>query len=400
VVKTGEQRNRRLFLNKPRRKNMKKSFVLIAIIAALFAALLPGCDNTESASKLKVQNQSSVTLSDVKWGSTAVSASLTPSESKTVDVAEGSGYLYFTKGSAAGLKCRTQEVITVNKDETKELILTNNTVVVALEAQTSGETLGTIEARVTLLTLSNQSFTELTDVIWNNISLVNNTVENSIKTGTTVTNTVSAGSGYIFFKRKSSPITARTKDLLIIEEFESKTLTLTDATEIVEVNNQDNTGTLGALQGTVVFWDDAEGELQSYYEAASFVGYYKTLSDLLYGRVILFNTPKNGEKSIAVGGTNTAKLHLRVSLNKAAKLSFWYANKYRGTDGTTFYINGTVQRTWSTDVNWSKLEFDLSAGVNDLVWEKKDGSYYSAGSYSAYYFYLTLDDILIYYAEE
>jgi hypothetical protein len=127
--------------------------------------------------KLKVQNQSSVTLSDVKWGNTVVSASLTPSESKTVDVAEGSGYLYFTKGSAAGLKCRTQEVITVNKDETKELTLTDNTLVVALDDTNNPQALGTIEARVTQSTLSNQSFTELTDVIWNNVSFNSASVE-------------------------------------------------------------------------------------------------------------------------------------------------------------------------------------------------------------------------------
>jgi hypothetical protein len=370
--------------------------VTVEIISNSFTA-----SGAAGNSKLKALNQSSVTLSDVKWGSTAVSASLTPSESKTVDVTEGSGYLYFTKGSADGLKCRTQEVIAVTKDETKEFTLTNNTLVVALDDTNNPQALGTIEARVTQLTLSNQSFIEITDVIWNNVSFANNTVENSIKIATTVTNTVSAGSGYIFFKRKSSPIIARTKDLLIIEEFESKTLTFTDATEIVEVNNPDNTGTLGALQSTVVFWDDAEGEMQSYYEAASFVGYYAAGSDLRdsFSSHNNFNPPKNGDKSIAVGGTTTAKLHLQVSLNKAAKLSFWYANKqlYSST-GTTFSINGTTQRTWSTDVNWSKLEFDLPAGVNDLVWEKKDG--YSSYPYYNRYYYLTLDDILIYYTEE
>jgi hypothetical protein len=97
-------------------------------------------------SKLKVQNQSSVTLTDVKWGSTVVSASLTPSELKTIDVAEGSGYLYFTKGSANGLKCRTQDVIAVTKDETKELTLTNNPIVVALDDTNNPQALGTIGA--------------------------------------------------------------------------------------------------------------------------------------------------------------------------------------------------------------------------------------------------------------
>jgi hypothetical protein len=144
--------------------------VTVEIIASSFTG----------ATKLKVQNQSSVTLSDVKWGNTVVSASLTPSESKTVDVAEGSGYLYFTKGSANGLKCRTYEVIAITKDETKELTLTNNTLVVALDDTNNPQALGTIEARVTQLTLSNQSFTELTDAIWNNVSFANDTVEKGL----------------------------------------------------------------------------------------------------------------------------------------------------------------------------------------------------------------------------
>jgi hypothetical protein len=252
----------------------------------------------------------------------------------------------------------------------------------------------------TTLKISNQSFTELTDVIWQNESFANSQSENSIKIGTNVSKSITAGGGYIYFKRKSNAITARTKDMVTVNEGETIDFTFTDNTLIVEANNPDNAGTLSALQSTVVWWDDAEGEMQPYYEAASFVGYYVTQSDLgISSSYCYFNTPKNGNKSIAVGGTNTAKLHLRVSLNKAAKFSFWYANKYNRYSGdeTTFSINGTVQRTWSTDVNWSKLEFDLSAGVNDLVWEK-DGYYHSSNS-SYFYYYLTLDDILIYYTE-
>jgi hypothetical protein len=348
------------------------------------------------ATRLTINNQSSFTLSDVKWGSAEVSASLAPSESTTVDVTEGTGYLYFTKGSADGLKCRTQEVIAVTKDETKNQTITNNTVVVDLDDTANAGTLGTIARRETRLTINNQSFTELTGVLWNNVSFANNPVEGSIKTGTSVSNTVNAGTGYIFFKRKSSPITARTKDMVIIAEYENKPFTFEDSTEIVEVNNQDNTGTLGALQSTVVFWDDAEGELQSYYERASFVGYYAESSDLLYGSSSSFyDTPRNGQKSIAVGGTNTAKLHLKITLSKAAKLSFWYANTRSGSSGgaTSFSINEETKRTWTTDVNWSKVEYDLAAGANDLVWEKTDGRE------STEYYYLTLDDILIYYTE-
>jgi hypothetical protein len=232
-------------------------------------------------------------------------------------------------------------------------------------------------------------------VIWQNVSFANNQYENSIRTGTNVSKSVTAGAGYIYFKRKSNAITARTKDMVIVNEGETINFTFTDNTLIVEANNPDNAGTLDSLVSTVIWWDDAEGEMQPYYEAASFVGYYKTYSDLYYGDSdSYFNPPKNGQKSIAVGGTNTAKLHLRINLTKAAKLSFWYANKKYNTAGTTFSINGTVDRTWTTDINWSKLEYNLAAGQNDLVWEKKDGI-----SSNYYYYYLTLDDILIYYTE-
>jgi hypothetical protein len=363
--------------------------VTVEIISSSFTS-----SSTNTTTRLKVQNESSFDLADVKWGSAVIAASLAAAESKTVDVSEGTGYLYFTKGDVDGLKCRTQDVIAMSANETKELVITNNTIVVALDDTSNVQALGTMEERTTRLTVNNQSFTELTNVLWNNVSFANNTTDNSVKTGTSVTEAVSKGEGYIFFGRKTSPITARTKSLVSVEEYASQTFTFADATEIVEVNNPDNTGTLGTLQSTVIFWDDAEGELQPYYESASFVGYYATSSDLLYNSSYNnFNPPKNGQKSIAVGGTITAKLHLRITLSKAAKLSFWYANKYRGTAGTTFSINGTTERTWTTDVNWSKLEFDLAAGVNDLVWEKKDG--YS----SSFYYYLTLDDILIYYTE-
>jgi hypothetical protein len=377
--------------------------VTVEIISSSFAS--SSNTNPTTNTKLKVQNESSFTLADVKWGSKVVSASLAPSESTTVDVTDGTGYLYFTKGSAEGLKCRTQDVIAVVKDETTDQTITNNTVVVDLDDPTNIGPLETIAPRETKLTLSNQSFTELTEVIWNNVSFANNSVENSIKTGTSVSHTVSAGTGYIFFKRKSSPITARTKDLVIIAEYENKPFTFEDSTEIVEVNNQDNTGTLGALQSTVVFWDDAEGEMQAYYEKASFVGYYATYSDLLlypYNNSNYYDTPKNGQKSIAVGGTNTAKLHIKITLSKAAKLSFWYANTCSSYNSgeTSFSINGETKRTWPTDVNWSKVEYDLAAGVNDLVWEKTDGYFYFYYDYSYdHYYYLTLDDILIYYTE-
>jgi len=246
----------------------------------------------------------------------------------------------------------------------------------------------------TSLVVKNQSFTEITDVIWNNVTFSNNQYENSIKVGTNVTCDVKAGSGYIFFKRKSNPITARTKDLIIVENNQNIEFTFIDSTVIVEVNNANNNGTLGSVQSTVVWWDDAEGEMQPYFLKQRFVGYYKNGYDLPNSYYENFYSPKNGEKSIAVGGTNTALLHLKINLSKKAKLSFWYANKYYNTPFTTFSINGEQKAKWTTDIDWSFTEFILESGINDIIWEKKDGI---SGSSSAYY--LSLDDILIYYTE-
>jgi len=248
------------------------------------------------------------------------------------------------------------------------------------------------ESKANLL-IKNQSFTEITDVIWQGVSFANNQFENSIKTGTSASNSVEEGASYIFFKRKSNPITARTNDLIIIEKDKQVEFTFTDNTLIVEVNNTQNNGTLGALNSTVVWWDDAEGEMQPYYEARSLVCYYETGGKYNSGTLgNYFYEPKNGKKSIAIGRENTALLHLKIDLKKEAKLSFWYANKYYGTTGTIFKINNIEVRKWTTDVNWSFMEFNLEPGVNDLIWEKKDGG---ASSYR----YLSLDDLLIYYTE-
>jgi hypothetical protein len=255
------------------------------------------------------------------------------------------------------------------------------------------------ESKTTRLKIKNESFTELTGVIWQGVSFESNSYENSIKTGTTISHDVSAGSGYIFFKRKSNPINARTNELVIVEEGGDIEFTFTDNTVIAEVNNTGNNGTLGALQSTVVFFDDAEGEMQQYFEKQTFVGYYDMDTPLYNGSIpsqsyyVEISAVKNGKKSIAVGGLNTAKLHLRIDLAKATKLSFWLANKADGSNGTTFSINGTANETWTNSLDWSFKTYTLAAGQTDLVWEKKDG-----GS-GYYYSYLSLDDILIYYTE-
>ena len=166
--------------------------------------------------------------------------------------------------------------------------------------------------------------------------------------------------------------------------------TFINNTVIEEINNPNNYGTLNTLQSTVVWWDDAEGEMQPYYLKQSVVGYYSSNSATNF-----YYPPKNGIKSIWVGGTNTALLQIKINLTKNARLSFWYANKVNvlSATGTFFSINGVEKAKWTTNVDWSFMIINLEPGENDIIWEKKDGNLNN----NAYY--LSLDDILIYYTE-
>ena len=253
----------------------------------------------------------------------------------------------------------------------------------------------------TSLTIKNESFTEITNVIWQNITFSGNQYDNSIKSGTTVNKSVQPGAGYIFFKRKSNPIIARTKEFVVVGDNQKQTVVFQDNTLIVEVNNSNNTGLLNGLQSTVVWYDDAEGEILPYYSRQDFVGYYNSSGGGLLYPSNHFCLVKNGFKSIAIGGTNDAKLHLRLNLDRNAKLSFWFANKKNGTEGTIFSINDVEKAKWTTDIDWSFITFDLEPGENNLIWEKKDGyiSGTTGGTTTGSYYYFSMDDLLIYYTE-
>ena len=215
------------------------------------------------------------------------------------------------------------------------------------------------EAAGAVLTIKNESFTEITDVRWNGVGH-----GWSILSGGSAALNVPAGSGHIYFKRKENPISARTRDAVHIDNGQKSEFTFTDNTLIVEAQNPNNGGMLGTLQSTVVWWDDGEGAMQPYYET---VGVRYTQGG-----------------AIQISG----KLHLRVNLLGRAKLSFGIGYYHGYGSECRFFINGERVRRWASDQAWSQVEFDLEPGQNDLIWEK-------VGINGA----LSLDDILIYYSE-
>jgi hypothetical protein len=133
------------------------------------------------------------------------------------------------------------------KDDTDEDILHPSYIVGSVELYKNGVASGT-----TKLKINNLSSFDLTSVTWQDISFANGDHDdkNSLTKGTSVTQIVQANTGYIYFTRKTNPIVARTRDLVIVEEKETGEFTFTDNTVIVEVGNTSNTGTLGSIQST------------------------------------------------------------------------------------------------------------------------------------------------------
>ncbi|MDR1895014.1 MAG: hypothetical protein LBQ61_10085, partial [Spirochaetales bacterium] len=287
--------------------------------------------------------------------------------------------------------------VTVSQGKDTSFTITNSSVVVEVDNPGNSGALSAIAPILTTLTLKNMSFTDLQEVRWQGVSFAGNPLEDALTIGATVSQTVSPGYGYIYFKRKTNPAVVRSKEVITINTNEAKEFVFTDSTLIVETNNPDNMGTLKDMPTTVIFFDDAEGEVQGYAERRD-SAYYAAKTDLpgyVASSSYNFYEPRAGSRSIAVGGSGDAKLQLNVTLNRAARLSFWYATKGDGTShNAAFSIDGDPpENTWSGNINWSQVQYSLSAGSHQLIWTKIG---HTTGNN---YYYLSLDDILIVYTE-
>ena len=224
----------------------------------------------------------------------------------------------------------------------------------------------------TTLTINNQSFTDITNVIWHGSSFSNNNHEDIIRIGTNVTEIVEPGAAYIFFRRSTSPVIARTNSPIIIEEGNQTNFTFTDNTLIVEANNPNNVGTLGALQSTVIWYDDAEGEYLQYQQRTNTT--YSTTQS------------QQGERSIRMG-TN-AVLSFTINLERSARISFWHRYVHGGsTSSAALRINTTETKSWTTSSEWVFLEETIPAGNTTIQ--------FTTTNFSE----LFLDNLLIHYID-
>ncbi|MDR0472675.1 MAG: DUF1566 domain-containing protein [Treponema sp.] len=154
-----------------------------------------------------------------------------------------------------------------------------------------------IENENTTLMIQNESFSEITDVMWSSVPFTQNT--ESIRSGFYRTMNVNEDSGYIYFKRKTDPINARTDQIVIVEKNEQKIFVIEDNTVIVDVDNQNNKGTFGSL-GVI-------REPQITVQVGTSI--IEQLSNYDFGS-ILFNEKK--EITFTIGNSGKADLKLNV----------------------------------------------------------------------------------------
>jgi len=184
---------------------------------------------------------------------------------------------------------------------------------------------------------------------------------------------VQPGGGYIFFKRNNNPIIARTRELIIIENNKPVEFIFLDNTVIVELRNDNNIGTLRDIQSTVVWWDDAEGDILPYTQ--------RRLTD--YSDI----SPKNGSKCIFLNGNegDTADLAFNIQLEKNAKISFWHRFEPKNAQTASLKINNEEIRTWTVSSEWVFFENQINAGNTTIQFLSNDSLY--------------LDDLLVFYTE-
>lgn len=372
-----------------KRMNIKKMLTLAC--AAVIAAAFLSCssdgggsgDGSEqggsgsSSATLTVKNASSYTLHNVKWSGKEVSttAGIAPGNSKKESVSEGFGYIYFSfypKGSDEMMSCYTAEVLDISKGDDASFTFTNNTIVVQLNDVGNKATLGEFAPRKTTLSIKNSSSYDLKDALWQSYTFSSNPMESVLEKDTEISNTVEIGYGYVYFTRKDTGVSVRTKNVISVNDLESARFEITDATDVVEVNNESNAGLLSNIEKKVVFFDGAEGVYYPYTQRDSAV-----YSDY---------TAHSGKHSIRL---NKGSLELSIILEKEARLSLWYfSNQY--AKSTALTINGEKVKDWTNEHQWEFYTINLDKG-NNVIHFYNENYLYNAQSY--------LDDILIVYTD-
>ena len=102
---------------------------------------------------------------------------------------------------------------------------------------------GNGDTKTTTLRIKNESSKTIRNVIWNNV--VFNDSNTTINSGSSIVKTLEEGTGYIFFDFYS--VSYRTSSVIVVEKGENAEFTFTNNTVIIDVNNTNNSITIGTL---------------------------------------------------------------------------------------------------------------------------------------------------------
>ena len=225
-----------------------KNFFVLAVAVLVFLVFM-GCE--EEIDDFTITNNSDYVLLNVttRWSDNSSSdneyfgnININSSSSRKFDVLLTNGrYIHFDLDTVAGIEHYSTNA-GLNKDN-RQFTITNDTVLTPSRGST-----GSLKkfADISMLVINNQSGSAISTVIWNGIAFTNEYYR-VINSGSNENRAVQAGSGYIYFERKTNPINARTDELVVIEKKDKKVFIINDNTLIVDVDNPSNKGTLGTL---------------------------------------------------------------------------------------------------------------------------------------------------------
>jgi len=178
---------------------------------------------------------------------------------------------YQTTESFNGTWTRNGGVLTLTVNDSFATItasLSQNNLILTIDGwlanlpQTVILTKGSSGPTGTTLTITNNSFTEITNVVWQGINFTDSGGAigpgGSIERNVTVTN--DPITGHIFFNRIGSVVAARTQNVVTVEANQNITFNFTDNTVIVEANNPDNSAAFKTFYSVhLVIGDEGPG---------------------------------------------------------------------------------------------------------------------------------------------
>ena len=239
---------------------MKRLFVVLAICATVLAGCDDGNGNDNGSdgviTTLKIRNQSSKTISDVTWNNVSFFGK------KNADIigiwvpgpnSSGTTYQYLTlvisdntwdmSGGNVIVDEGSSEVNAV-KDEGTWTRNGNNFTFKSRAGMYGVNSTATLSGGILTLNIQSKQIGPV-EISGSSYELISNNLDLSFNSGTNITKPVEEGTEYIYLKIGS--FSCRTNELIAVTKNESTEFNFTNDTLIVDVNDTNNTLTLGDL---------------------------------------------------------------------------------------------------------------------------------------------------------